>query len=106
MTETVTTDEVVDRPPSYFASLGKPCCSCWAKSELESIALAYVQALAADGDTWKTLSREQTYSLLTEEQQRPVYNLLTRDFYKHWFEAVSGQITGSAGAFGVGGFWR
>lgn len=95
-------------PPSAFAALGSPMCSRWGKSEIEWIALAYVQALANDGDTWKRLSREQVYKLLTEEQREHVYGMLTTDFdhYKHWFEAVADQITDSDGALGVRGFWN
>lgn len=93
-------------PPSYFASLGTPSCSKWGKSEIEWIALAYVQALANDGDTWKKLSREQTYNLLSEEQKRQTGTLLRHGFYDYWFDEVSEQITDSEGAFGVRGFWR
>lgn len=92
-------------PPSYFAKIGTPSCSKWGKSEIEWIALAYVQALANDGDTWKRLTREQTRKLLTDEQIRPVRGLLTDDYFAHWFELVSNQITDSESAFGVGGFW-
>jgi len=58
MSEARTPDEQV-YPPSYFANRGQPCCSRWGKSEIEWIALAYVQALANDGDTWKKLSRKR-----------------------------------------------
>ena len=98
------TDERVI-PPSYFANLGQPCCSRWGKSEIEWIALAYVQALANDGDVWKRLSREQTYALLSDEQKRRVYGILTDDFYDYWFELVRNQITDADSAFGVRGFW-
>lgn len=97
---------MTDLPPSYFASLGEPCCSRWGKSEIEWIALAYVQALANDGDTWKTLTREQTYALLTDEQKRRTHSQLTYDGYQYRFDAVAAQITDSDGALGVGGFWR
>lgn len=96
----------LDMPPSFFASLGQPSCSRWGKSEIEWIALAYVQALANDGDTWKRLSREQTYALLTDEQRAQVHGLLTDNFYDGWFQSVSDQITDSDGAFGVRGFWH
>lgn len=94
-------------PPSYFAELGSPSCSKWGKSEIEWIALAYVQALANDGDTWKKLTRERTYELLTEEQKHRVYGFLTGDYdrYIGWFEAVSEQIDSYEGARGVRGFW-
>jgi hypothetical protein len=94
-------------PPSYFANLGQPCCSKWGKSEIERIALAYVQALANDGDTWKKLTREQTNQLLTEEQKRHVHGMLEIDIdtYRWWFKLVSDQIVDSEGAFGVRGFW-
>ena len=103
----MSTDEGIF-PPSRFASLGQPCCSRWGKSEIEWIALAYVQALANDGDTWKRLSRERTYELLTDEQKQHVYGMLTDDFepYTHWFDAVADQITDSDGALGVRGFWN
>lgn len=93
-------------PPSYFANLGQPCCSRWGKSEMEWIALAYVQALANDGDVWKRLSREQAYSLLSDEQKQRVHPMLTDDFYQHWFDSVRNQITDAEGAFGVRGFWN
>lgn len=101
------TPDQVTYPPSYFANLGQPMCSRWGKSEVECIALAYVQALAADGDTWKKLSRKQTYELLTDEQRQRIHGMLTfkDDLYERWFDAVSEQLTDSAGAFGVRGFW-
>lgn len=94
--------------PSDFARLGNPSCSRWGKSEIEWIALAYVQALANDGDTWKRLTRGQAYELLNNKQRRRVHGLLTfdDDLDKHWFELVSNQITDSDGALGVGGFWN
>jgi hypothetical protein len=93
-------------PPSFFVQLGQPMCSRWAKSEIEWIALAYVQALANDGDTWKRLSREQTYALLTDEQKMWTHGMLTYDGYKDWFEMVADQITDADGAMGVRGFWN
>lgn len=90
--------------PSDFAAMGNPSCSRWGKSEFEWIALAYVRALANDGDTWKTLTREQTYNLLTDEQKRDVHNQLD-EHYQHRFDAIAGQITGAIGALKVGGFW-
>jgi hypothetical protein len=100
-------DETVSLPPSHFANLGQPMCSRWGKSEIECIALAYVQALANDGDTWKRLSREQTLALLSDEQKRYVHGMLEGDFdvYKRWFDAVADQITDAQGARGVRGFW-
>jgi hypothetical protein len=93
--------------PSDFARLGSPSCSRWGKSEFEWIALAYVQALANDGDEWKTLSREQVCSLLTLEQLSRCYEpQLTDDYYKDRFDIVAEQITDSDGALGVGGFWN
>lgn len=93
--------------PSDFANLGSPSCSRWGKSEIEWIALAYVQALANDGDEWKTLSREQVRALLSPEQLRRCYEpQLTSDYYKHRFDMVAAQITDSDGAIGVGGFWN
>jgi len=94
--------------PSHFVRLGQPMCSRWGKSEIEWIALAYVQALANDGDTWKKLTREQASTLLTDEQRWHTHGMLTDDFepYKHWFEAVSDQITDAEGALGVRGFWN
>jgi hypothetical protein len=93
-------------PPSYFANLGQPTCSIWGKSELEWIALAYVQALANDGDVWKSLTREQTYNLPAEEQRGRVHCLLTFEYYDHWFLAVSSRLKDAEGAFSVRGFWR
>lgn len=101
-------DETVSQPPSYFAKQGQPCCSRWGKTEIELIALAYVQALANDGDIWKKLTREQTHALLSDDQKRRLHGLLDASFepYERWFQLVSKQITDSDGAFGVGGFWR
>ncbi len=98
---------VEEVPPSFFASLGQPCCSRWGKSEIERLALAYVQALANAGDTWKKLTREQGHELLTDEQRQYVRNTLTFDNerYVNWFEAVSDQLSDSDGAFEVRGFW-
>lgn len=98
--------EMHNIPPSAFARMGQPCCSRWGKSEIEWIALAYVQALANDGDTWKGLSREQTFNLLSDEQKRHTHGMLEDDFYDDWFQAVSKQITDASGAWGVGGFWN
>lgn len=94
-------------PPSYFANLGQPMCSRWSKSEPEWLALAYVQALAADGDTWKTLTRDQVFDLLTVEQRRTVhYALRSNDAIDiSRFERVRNFITDSNAAFAVGGFW-
>lgn len=94
-------------PPSFFAALGQPSCSRWAKSEIEWLALAYVQALANGGDTWKRLTKQQVWELLTPEQQRisSVKWLLTDDYYDLWFQRVQAQLTDSTGAFDVGGFW-
>lgn len=92
--------------PSHFASLGKPFCSRWGKSEIERIALAYVQALANDGDTWKKLSKEQTYQLLSDEQKRATHAVLTGSYYDEWFNRVSDLITDSDGALSVGGYWN
>lgn len=102
------TNEQQDVRPSHFVELGQPCCSRWGKSEIEWIALAYVQALTNGGDTWKRLTREQTYALLTDEQKRHVHGMLTDDFepYTYWFEAVADQITSAEGALGVRGFWN
>jgi len=102
------TNEQQDIRPSHFARLGQPCCSRWGKSEIEWIALAYVQALANDGDVWKRLTREQTYALLTDEQKWAVHGMLDDDFdvYKHWFDAVADQIDSAEGALGVRGFWN
>src|SRR3972149_3572303 len=99
-------NEQQDIRPSHFVKLGQPCCSRWGKSEIEWIALAYVQALAADGDTWKRLSREQTYALLNDEQKTRMHGMLTYDGYKHWFDSVADQITDAEGALGIRGFWN
>lgn len=100
-----------DVPPSYFAGCGRPLCSIWGKTEIECIALAYVQALAKGGDTWRRLTREQVYELLSDDLAKDHYvgSFLTSDFdvYKRWFESVADQVTDSDGAFGVGGLcWR
>lgn len=94
--------------PSDFANLGQPCCSRWGKSEIEWIALAYVQALANGGDEWKRLTREQTHALLTDEQKRRTHGMLTDDdeIDKRRFEMVADQITSAESALGVGGFWN
>ena len=92
--------------PSDFAKLGKPCCSRWGKSEIEQLALAYVEALAAAGDTWRKLSKKETYDLLTDDQLRFVHFLLKDGYYDHWFEMIRDQISDSDGALGVRGFWN
>ena len=94
-------------PPSYFANAGQPCCSIWGKSEIEWLALAYVQALANDGDTWKRLSRKQTHGLLTEDQRKYVHGMLMMDIepYERWFKMISSQLSDADGAFAVRGFW-
>ncbi len=100
--------------PSDFAAMGQPSCSCWGKSELEWIALAYVRALANDGDTWKRLSRREVWERLTEEQKAEVGLWavlrsdveLDMDLYGHWFDSVANRITGADGAWSVGGFWN
>lgn len=98
----------MNMPPSEFARMGSPSCSRWGKSEMEWLALAYVQALAADGDTWKSLTRERVYELLTDEQNRFVHSMLTSDFevYQSWFEEISRQLVDSDGAWDVRGFWN
>jgi hypothetical protein len=98
--------------PSDFANLGQPCYSMWGKSEIEWLALAYVRALAAGGDTWRKLSREEMLDLLTDEQKQrgsvhcSVHLMLKDDHYKQWFDMVSDQISDADGAFGVGGVWN
>jgi hypothetical protein len=92
--------------PSDFARLGQPCCSRWGKSEIEWIALSYVQALANDGDVWKKLTRDEVKTRLTAEQSRQVHGLLDGSYYQGWFDAVADQISDSEGALGVGGFWN
>lgn len=92
--------------PSDFAALGQPCCSRWGKSEIEWIALAYVRALAKDGDEWKRLTREQVLALLSDDEKRVVRHFLTDGHYNHWFESVRDQITDADGALGVRGFWN
>lgn len=106
-------DEQQSLPPSYFANMGQPCCSCWGKSELEWIALAYVQALANDGDIWKRLSKQEVFRLLTDEQRTsPLHSIfasegvMAREIYDRWFKTVADQIVDADGALGVGGFWR
>lgn len=92
--------------PSVFATMGQPCGSRWAKSEIEWLALAYVQALAKDGDMWKRLSRERVYELLSDDQRRYVHGMLTleHDIYRWWFKIVSDQLVSAAGA--LDGVWR
>jgi hypothetical protein len=93
--------------PSDFAKLGQPMCSRWSKSEIEWLALAYVQALAKDGDVWKRLTRAQVHALLTEDERRFVHAMLTlpSERYQERFDIVADQITDSDGALGVRGFW-
>jgi len=97
----------IELPPSFFASLGQPCCSVWGKSEIEWLALAYVQALANDGDTWKKLTRKRVLLLLTNEQERQTHGLLSHEvpLYLQWFDAVSNRLTDADGAFSVRGYW-
>ena len=98
--------DMPDVPPSIFVKMGQPNCSRWGKSEMEWLALAYVEALAADGDTWKPFSKERTYELLTDKQRCFVHCMLTDDFYDGWFQAIRDRISDSAGAWSVGGFWN
>lgn len=93
--------------PSDFAAMGCPCCSCWGKTETECVALAYVQALAATGDTWRRLTREEVAAALTPEQLRSAYAPhFTEDFYLPRFNSVADRIDSEAGAWSVGGFWN
>lgn len=91
--------------PSDFVKLGHPSCSVWGKAEIESLAEAYVLALAVDGDTWKRLTKSRVLELLSDEQQGFARNLLCFDFYDRWFEMVADRITDSDGALSVRGFW-
>ena len=51
--------------PSDFVKLGKPCCSCFMKSELEVLSLEYAAALAALGDNWDLRpSPKETYDAI------------------------------------------
>ena len=99
-------NSITEYKPSDFARLGQPMCSCWGKSEIEWLALAYAQALAAGGDTWRKLSREEVSALITDEQRRLVHFSLKDDRYKRWFDMVSEQLSSSDGALGVRGFWN
>ena len=79
----------------------------WGKTELECLALAYVQALAADGDVWKPLTRDQVCTLLTDDQARGIAgSLLWSSHYDGWFNAVAQRITDAEGAWSVGGWWH
>lgn len=92
--------------PSEFAALGSPSCSIWGKSEIEWIALAYVQALSNLGDTWQPLTRSQAYEALTEEQKRETHGMLQDDYYQCWFDGVARRIDSPHGALSVRGFWN
>lgn len=92
--------------PSDFAKLGQPMCSRWGKTEIESIAEAYVLALTVDGDTWKLLTKKQVRELLSEEQQGFAWHFLRDGEYDNWFDMVARQIDSSDGALGVRGFWN
>lgn len=93
--------------PSDFAAMGKPSCSCWGKSETEWVALAYVQALAATGDTWRRMTRDEVAAALTPEQLRHAYEPhFTEDRYLYRFNAVADRIVDEEGAWSVGGFWN
>jgi hypothetical protein len=94
-----------DYKPSDFVKLGHPSCSRWGKCEIESMAEAYVKALAADGDVWKRLARQRVCELLGDSITSFERSLLADDYYDHWFEMVADQITDSDGALGVRGFW-
>lgn len=92
-------------PPSAFAALGNPSCSCWGKSEIEWVAHAYVRALQLTGDTWRRMTREEVYAAIPTDEYCPARSLLERDWYQHWFDAVAERITDEEGAWSVGGFW-
>ncbi len=94
------------QPPSYFAKKGSPDASIWCKCEMEWIALAYVQALAAAGDVWLTepMTRERVLTLLTKEQRIETHDVLT-NAYSGWFSSIAERLTSADGAFSVGGKW-
>lgn len=102
----LTSKPVPQFKPSDFARLGHPSCSRWGKTEIESLALAYVQAMEKNSDCWDKLSRQEVISLLTPEGQGFAAFMLADDYYQRWFDMVSNQICDSDGALGVGGFWN
>lgn len=96
-------------PPSHFAALGAPTCSRWGKLEIELLALAYVQALAASGDEWRRIpSRAAVFDLLSKSQRSEVHPYLTSslDRLDQWFAMVADQLTGPDGAMAVGLRWQ
>lgn len=92
--------------PSDFARLGQPCCSRWGKCEIEELALAYMKALAADGDEWKPLSKKRVRELLPGDEQGFARFFLADGEYDNWFAAVRRQLADSDSALGVRGFWN
>lgn len=94
-----------ERPPSYFASLGQPCCSRLRKTEAECMALGYVQALAASGNTWRRLTRQEVYDLLTPTQRSDAY-VRHDDLFDALFARVADVLAAPADVSeAIGGFW-
>ena len=60
--------------------------------------MAYVLALAKDGDVWKRLTRERVFGLLTPEEIGPAYALLKFHYCQFWFDMVADTLIDSAGA--------
>jgi len=86
--------------PSVFAKLGSPCCSLWGKSEIEGMAHDYVRALAANGDSWASLTPEQVLSLVPDPHYKTLWSSPN---YAHWQESVVRHLQDDAGAIEV---WR
>lgn len=99
--------------PSYFARAGIPACSMWGKTEIEELALAYVTAMARDGDTWHPITDTRAAELLTHDEHRSlIVRLPLGDYprYRAWWDMIAAQLKDAAGAFEVGGLawnrWR
>jgi len=73
--------------------------------EIEVLAWAYVTGMARDGDTWRKMTDQQCYDLLTPEEQRYVSPYLPdpNGCYADWWKMIGEQLKDAAGAFDVGG---
>lgn len=96
--------------PSYYARLGHPSCSCFRKTELESLALAYVTALSHLGDSW-TLRPSPTEVVSVLDLKKIRYHtylrlLARRDECPSRWDCVTSKLRDQDGANDVWGFFK